>query len=315
MRILAVTFLLLLAGCTGPDYDAYDDPEAESGGEGGSQGSSGESSSGDVTIRKDGDTYIATRIVDADGPFLKGADITLDTTNGFVTLAGTRSSGYALTATLEGRGDSESEARERLDALGVDIGDAGGLSITGTNSDHPDWQGRSVSLDVSVPSNVGHIDIDTTNGFVTLEDLDADNVNVDTLNGFVEGTMAAHDVHVTSSNGFITWVGDVADFIVSTSNAFVTVDVRPIASGTWDIDTLNGAIHLTLVEDASRGYDIRGSTTNGAIDFDFKDTEEVSTGGGFVGQERHEKTVGYETRATQVSVDLDTMNGGITGRS
>lgn len=128
--------------------------------------------------------------------------------------------------------------------------------------------GCQASFDVVVPAGVevsgstsngsivlagleGPVDVDTSNGRVTLEDVTADSVEVSTSNGAISGeSLDSDEVEVETSNGRITLSFDVAPTSVSARSS-------------------NGAIELYLPGDAPP-YAMDTSTSNGTVDIDIR---------------------------------------------
>lgn len=128
--------------------------------------------------------------------------------------------------------------------------------------------GCQASFDVVVPAGVevagstsngsivlagleGPVDVDTSNGGVTLEDVTADTVVVSTSNGTIRGEgLGSDQVEMATSNGRITLSFDVAPSSVSARSS-------------------NGAIELYLPGD-SPPYAMDTSTSNGTVDTDIR---------------------------------------------
>ncbi|HSM44254.1 MAG TPA: DUF4097 family beta strand repeat-containing protein [Acidimicrobiia bacterium] len=128
--------------------------------------------------------------------------------------------------------------------------------------------GCQASFDVSVPAGVGvagstsngsivlsglagPVDVGTSNGPVTLEDVSADSVVVSTSNGAIRGEgLGSDEFDVETSNGRITLSFDVAPRSVSARSS-------------------NGAIELSLPGDAPP-YAMDTSTSNGTVDTDIR---------------------------------------------
>lgn len=287
-------------------------PDAGQGTAGGGATGSGSQSGGDVTVSRQGDRWVATKILTFDDASADRATVDLGTVNGAVTVTRGGSNAH-LEATLKAHGDTEQEARDRLQGMDVDqsAATAAGVldySAHGTVSGNQ-WNNRSIGLHLRLPSILDALDVQITNGAVTVDDFQGGDWDLSTVNGAVDVEGATvRSLDAGTSNGRVTLDATVDDLDASASNGQIVADLRAAASGSWDLSTTNGAIELTVPEDADRGYDATASTTNGAITFDFQETEEV---GQQSSKDRHERTTGYDGRAIQTTVDLDTVNGNI----
>lgn len=158
---------------------------------------------------------------------------------------------------------------------------------------HPDSSGGwfnwgndnngSVSYELLVPSDVDLDSIETVNGDVTIESVDAE-VKAATVNGTIEVSGANADVNLETVNGSIKAVFD------------------ELGSGQRvKADTVNGKITIYLPADASAR--IVAETVNGSIDADDFGLEVEK---GFVGRD-----LDGEIGDGDAKVSLDAVNGSI----
>ena len=158
---------------------------------------------------------------------------------------------------------------------------------------HPDSSGGwfnwgndssgSVSYELLVPSDVDLDSIETVNGDVTIESVDAE-VKAATVNGTIEVSGANADVDLETVNGSIKAVFD------------------ELGSGQRvKADTVNGKITIYLPADASAR--IVAETVNGSIDADDFGLEVEK---GFVGRDLDGEIGGGDAK-----VSLDAVNGSI----
>lgn len=289
-----------LAGCVDADFAGGEDEAGHT------------SQPGEVSAQQQSNgRWIARRTDSAEGAFASGGDVRAVTVNGAVSVGVGSHSGFTAKALLWAYGDSETEARDRLEAMRLRIGSGADAQVTA-----PDWHDRGGDAILRVPvGDVGDVTAKTTNGAITIDDLQASTVDADTSNGAIDCDVSAQQLALRTTNGAITCTATVRDADLSTSNGQIDVELRPSGTGTWDLDTTNGAIDLQVVEDSGIGYDVRGETTNGGITFDFSDTETVSSQSTFTGGSRHERTHGFSSRAIQTTITLDTGNGSIEAGS
>jgi hypothetical protein len=215
--------------------------------------------------------------------------------NGDVTLAESPGDAWSFVATIQTRGLTEEDARRGLDAAWswshedgegghhLKAAPTGGIPLLGAAV-------ASAKYEVALPAWV-LLDLraETTNGGVSLRWGEAERVRVGTTNGAVS-------LH-----------GSVADVSVATTNGGIDADLRATESGAWAFRTTNGGIDVRAPEDARQAYDVDASTTNGRIEILLEGGEHDERG------RRHAfRTHGYDERAVQTAMTLETTNGHVT---
>jgi prepilin-type processing-associated H-X9-DG protein len=241
--------------------------------------------------------YCAQRVLTATGRI--GVDrlpVELFGGNGAITLTTGAGDAWSLTATVKTRGLTEDEARRALDedwSWSHEDGQGGHRLRAAPTGAVPLLVGSRVEGTVYVVSLPAWVVLDlkaeTTNGAIVLDWGDAERVDVSTTNGAVVLHGRAADAHASTTNGGIE------------------ADLRATASGAWSLSTTNGGIRLGAPEDARRGYDLDATTTNGRINILLLD-------GHVDAQSRTRQTFrteGYDARAIQTTVKLETTTGGI----
>ncbi len=319
------------------DTASPDDPAAAPQ-EPGSTGSAGRPSgpsdssqqTGDVTVERQGDRFVARRTdtftstVAADR-----ATVDLITFNGDVDVRPDGADSH-LQARLFAWGDTEQQARDRLAEMAFEYGaDDGSVFDLDVRLVAPDRSSRGASLALALPAvhldrlvidssngalsvegfNGGDWNLDSSNGGVSVDDASLDTLAIDTSNGHVRVTDATLDeLVIDSSNAGVDLEAVVDDLTVDSSNGAIDATLRARGSGHWLLDTSNARIELRVPEDAQRGYDLVGETSNAQVTFDFRGTEEVgpqsNTG-------RHERTRDFDSRTIQTTVVLDSSNASI----
>lgn len=227
-----------------------------------------------------------------------GIPVDLDGANGPIEVVG-RGSGdaWSFTATIKVRGLTQEDARRALDEAWswshedgagghhVKAGRTGDAALVGSRV-----TGTSYALVLPEWVTLTDVRLDTSNGPVTFTGLQADRLEADT------------------SNGPIKVAARVRDAVLDTSNGPITATLLPTASGEWEIDTSNGPIKLLVREHPGAGYDLDASTSNGPIDIRLTQGKVKEEGRGH----KSFRTDGFEARAIQTTVKLDTSNGPVT---
>jgi DUF4097 and DUF4098 domain-containing protein YvlB len=132
------------------------------------------------------------------------------------------------------------------------------------------------------------IDVETTNGVITLNDIKSQTINVDTTNGGIFGTITSSETHFSTTNGIIT-----IELMAS--------------SGEHEFDTTNGIIELTLPTGSDIGYSIDLDTSVGAIDVNLPNIDySVDRIRNKIGE-----TEGFSSKDIQITINADTTIGAI----
>lgn len=259
-------------------------------------GEPAQTASGAVSTSQQSDgTWKATRTEIGHVPFAAGDDVEASTAAGAVTV-NDRGSGQAkASANLWARGDTEKGARDRLATLRFELG---GPGVQAHVVSPGPWTDKGGSITIQLPTkDVDQLTVDVSAGAIAVSGIHAGSMSLET------------------SAGAVTVTGKVNELDVSSSSGAIDLNIDAMASGTWTASTSAGAIVLEVTESSQRGYDMQASTTAGSIQFDFDDTEVVSSNPGYAGGSRHERTNGYSGRAIQTEIDLTTSAGQIVAGS
>lgn len=319
LTALALLVPLALAGCLAPpasleDASSPDDREAAAPPpadrvDGMTAEASQEDSSGpcdDGSTRVPPMPWCATRVLTVQGRIgVDSLPVDLSSVNGGIVVRGDGAGdAWSFVATVKTRGASEEDARAALD-------EAWSWSHEGPEGHHlragpADAAGAlplPVPVVLSTDSRLAGAQYELVLPSWVLLDVEAE-----TSNGAIELLdVRAGSLRARTSNGAITATGTADDADLSTSNGRIEADLRPSASGEYEMSTSNGAISLTVPEGAAHGYDLDARTSNGDIDIRLRDgqVDEEERGHARFRTDRH------DARGIQTSVKLDTSNGAI----
>ena len=193
-------------------------------------------------IASSGGNIEANREITAIYDIANLANLTVESSNGYVSVTSAETTSVTVTARLRSRADSLEKAQERVNTLVVDMIQTGdNVLLRYRSSDQPDDARKysTVSFEVTVPMQAD-VEVDTSNGAITLSGIEGQ-FTLDTSNGAIELNDLVGVVRADTSNGRI----DVNGF-----------------NGLLDLETSNGAIDI---ENVAATVDAR--TSNGRIDF------------------------------------------------
>lgn len=305
-------------------------------------GEGGDSSSrradGTVQTYQQGGTWYAEKTITLTGGV--GSASTLDvefaTGNGHLDATPRADSTYRVVVELAGHGETEDEARQKLDEIRVNHSDdvAGGTMTLRTRATTPDnnWNNQTAHIEGEIPTQLalGSLSMDTGNGAIDATDLSGGTASLDTGNGGVDlNGLTFDDAEASSGNGQIrvdggafgalgidTGNGQVdvegaqaGDLSASTGNGQIDISATP-TGGSWSADTGNGAIDITVPDTARYGYDAQGDTSayTGTVTIDLADTEPV---GEQEAHSKHERTTDYDSRDVTTQIGASTGNGDV----
>lgn len=219
--------------------------------------------------------------------------LSLATCNGGIDISSGSASGYTMTASLEGIGGTREEAVRNLNEMDWDHSDslsAGKLSLD-LSITSADWQDKCAIITASVPKSAEYsIESITTNGGIECTGLHGTSFIAETTNGGVACS------------------GNFDNLDIGTTNSGISVQAASAASGTYNLETTNGGITLSLKNTDDYGYDLSADTTNGKVSMDLPGTEPV---GEQSDESKHVRTEGYESKKIKVTVAAETTNSNI----
>jgi hypothetical protein len=259
-------------------------------------------------------TYRATKDIPVTAPIEAGTvNLSIESVNGAVEVTPWSGDVVKIDLEVKAKGTSTQDAEDNLDDFVYDLSNdvSGGeqdLTLTFPMPSMSLWNTYSVFIQVYVPE--GEMDmilIDTTNGAITIDDLEISSLDLDTTNGAI----MLSDVHTSTinahtTNGGISGIISSEVGIFSTTNGAIDIDLAA-QSGSYHFDTTNGSIDLNLPSGSDVGFDINLDTSIGSIDVNLPNIDyDVDRSREKVGE-----TVGYDSKTVQIEIDADTTIGGI----
>jgi len=190
--------------------------------------------------------------------------IHIQTANGKIECLGWNQEQFRLILTKKIRAGSEEEARAKSESrVTVSHTDSGlivdGKSLNGINS--------GMSVELWLPKNrLYEFTLDTGNGRIALEDVNAEGIEIRTSNGRVslmgvDGKVA----HLRSSNGSIRCDGGIPLLTAYTSNGSVSVAASEADNNTFELSTTNGTIRVKVADCDDLAHDFDLSTSLGKV--------------------------------------------------
>jgi len=236
----------------------------------------------------------------------------LGSMNGQISLSTWEKNDYYIEATITARGSNQKEADDNLAALNKELSKDETtaqqkltLVFSSTTLINNPYQ---ISIEVKLPASAKlDLDLTTSNGVVTISNVNGGSVVVHTSNGALYFTnVNADTIRGSTSNGAITGIISATTCTLTTSNSPMTLQIYSEVNGSYTFTTSNGNVDVTV--GANAGYKLNGSTSNGEVIFKIPNlTYSKETRTSKVAQ-----TVGYDSANTQISVNIQTSNSDLT---
>ena len=196
----------------------------------------------------------------------------LGTMNGEITLTTWDKNEYSIVSTITARGSTQKEADDNLANLGKnlvssDIAAQQSLTLVYTSATFVNNPSQ-INIEVKLPAKVKlDLDLTTSNGVVTVSNVNGGNVVVHTSNGALRlNNVKAGILRGSTSNGALTGSIDATTCTLSTSNGPMALELISNLSGTYTLQTSNGKVDVTVGSNAA--YRLDASTSNGDVTFD-----------------------------------------------
>ena len=234
-----------------------------------------------------------------------------DIVNGAIIVNTWDSDDYRVELLIKGRGNTETEAQNNLDSVVVDLEEtlqAGKIwLLLGVDAPMQTWSKVSVEVDVTLPeAAIAEIDVETTNGDVSLSDLVGESLSIGVTNGRVllDG-VEAEVITASTINGNVEGTAEAVDFSGSSTNGNVDITIPSTKSGVYHLRTVNGQVSATVSAGADVGVDFDLRTSIGSVSLDLSDVDYTSN----TNRRKTGQTTGYSTKSIQIEIDASTTNG------
>jgi DUF4097 and DUF4098 domain-containing protein YvlB len=233
--------------------------------------------------------------------------------NGAITVETWDRDGYRIDLTLRAKGSSDSQAEQRLQDIDILFTDSvnGDTQTLDLDFEVPNdqWNNYAVTVLVKVPENVElELNLDTSNGRITLENIIATEIALETSNGAIElNDVNADILSGSTSNGRIQGRVDGREVELETSNGSIDLTLPGTQTGSYELSTSNGSIDLNVPTGNDMGYSVNLRAGLGSVDLNLDDLDYS------VDENRHKvaETEGFDARDIQITIDADTSIGSI----
>jgi len=264
--------------------------------------------SGDVGSYRADDTRMLSGVLTADAVLFD-----INNFNGPIEVSAWARDEYSITVTVRAKGFSDAEARAHLDDLEFDLDESvlAGKKRLVLRHNVPSTKMNlySICVEAKLPGDATvDLDLDSSNGGITLEDVNGGTIDLGTSNGAVTfDEVTADSIDVDTSNGCVRGSLEASDVHISTSNGAINLDLPCTVTGDYDLRTSNAGVDLRVSSSASVGYDLDLSTSNGSIDINVPNLD--YTRNTRTSKEAH--TYGFHEKTVRITIDASSSNAGI----
>lgn len=186
--------------------------------------------------------------------FQQSGRLEVENFNGSVDIASWPRNSLEVSGTKSGPSEAE------LDKLKIDVHVDGGVAYVHVDRPPGNWNGGySTQLHIRVPKATNISRVKTTNGGVSVEDVDGGG-DVSSTNGRILLARDTGSYHVETTNGGVEIDECQGAFHLRTTNGAVRGTLR----GSVDAGTSNGGVDLTL-RHVQSGEPLRATTRNGSV--------------------------------------------------
>jgi len=234
-----------------------------------------------------------------------------DIVNGVINVNTWDRDDYQVELLIRARGNTETEAENNLGRVVADLEETLEAGKTGLllSVDAPlqTWSKVNIQVDVTLPAAaLIDVDVETTNGDVSISDLIGRSLSIGITNGRVllDG-VEAETITASTMNGNVEGTAEATDFTGTSVNGNVDITIPSIKSGEYHLRTTNGQVSASVAAGGDVGVDFDLGTSIGSVSVDFSGVDYTSnTNRRKVGQ-----TSGYSTKSVQIAIDASTTNG------
>lgn len=235
----------------------------------------------------------------------------VESINGQIDVSTWEKDEFSIELTVKARGATESEAQSNLEKVDTSIDERlvqGRLELTLT-IDVPrlTWNRVSVDVTVTLPADaVVDLDVETTNGAISLARLNGGTLKFRTTNGVLSfDKTEAITIRGSTTNGRIEGDVEAESLIVDTTNGVIELIIPSLRSGEYDLETTNGNVDIKVVPSDAVGFNLDVSTSVSTVTFDLPNLNyDLNTA-----RHKRAQTEGYEDKPIRISIDASTTNG------
>jgi hypothetical protein len=239
--------------------------------------------------------------------------LSVDNFNGPVSVSTWDRSEYSVELLIKAKGTTTSQAEKNLEDFVIDFDEsvvqgqgrlvlAYGIPVTSYNK-------YSVQVEAFMPADaLIDLELESSNGAMSLKNIVGDEIHLDTSNGaFAFDNVYAESINAETSNGAISGDFEAPDAFISTSNGAIDLILPCTVTGEYILRTSNGQVDLEVSSSSGVGYDLDASTSNGVVsiglpNLDYSVNQRTS---------KEARTVGFEGKEIQITLDVSTSNGNI----
>jgi hypothetical protein len=220
---------------------------------------------------------------------------------------------YNIDLSVRAYGNTESGAQSNLQKVDTSVDERvvqGRLELTLIISvPRQAWNRYSVSVEATLPSDVTvDLDMQTTNGAITVEDLTGDSLVLKTTNGDITfDGVEATTIRASTTNGRIDGSVQASEMNADSTNGQIDLGLPSTRSGSYILGTTNGDVEITVAPSDEVGFDFDIRASSGTVSTDLAGLSyEINTNKNKVAH-----TEGFDDKSVQIEIRASTTNGNV----
>lgn len=221
--------------------------------------------------------------------------LSVDNFNGPISVSTWDKSEFSVELLIKAKGTTTSQAEGNLEDFVIDFDESvvqgQGRLVLGYGIPVTSYNKYSVQVEVFLPADaVIDLELESSNGAMSLKDVVGGEIQLDTSNG----VFTFDNVYAESINA-------------ETSNGAIDLTLPCTVTGEYVLRTSNGQVDLSVSSSSDVGYDLDASTSTGVVsiglpNLDYSVNQRTS---------KEARTVGFEGKEIQITLDVSTSNGNV----
>jgi len=221
--------------------------------------------------------------------------LSVDNFNGPISVSTWDRSEFSVELLIKAKGTTTSQAERNLEDFVIDFDESvvqgQGRLVLGYGIPVTSYNKYSVQVEVFLPADaVIDLKLESSNGAMSLKDVVGGEIQLDTSNG----VFTFDNVYAESINA-------------ETSNGAIDLTLPCTVTGEYVLRTSNGQVDLSVSSSSDVGYDLDASTSTGVVsiglpNLDYSVNQRTS---------KEARTVGFEGKEIQITLDVSTSNGNV----
>ena len=237
----------------------------------------------------------------------------IDNFNGPIRLSTWNIARYSINLTIRAGGTSQTNADDKLASFNALLNETSTATVDNLilayNVPSAEHSIYAIEVDALLPSAAMlNLNLHSSNGAITLTNVNGTTVTAETSNGpLTLNGIYVNSLSARTSNGPVDGTVQASSLIIRTSNGRIALTIPSTTNEDIELSTTNGPIDLHVSNPTQAGYSLDTFTSNGNINLNLPNLSHS------VDQNtaKQAKTIGFDSKAIQITIRATTSNGSI----